>query len=83
MYSYLYIDNDTEMVGKKCIINNNGITKNNNYEHQYVDYIENFTIIFNKNVILPVIYSLFNVEQFLKYKCKKYSVEKWNFIYCT
>ena len=83
MYSYLYVDKDTEMVGKKCIIDEFGISKNNNYEHQYVDDLVNYTIIFNKNIIIPLLYSLFNIENFLKYECKKYSVEKWNFIYRT
>lgn len=79
LLAYLYID-DVEMVGKSCIMDLKNNIINKGKEHKYVENLHKNTIIYNKNAVLPLLYSLFDLDRFYNYNCKKYSVERWNYI---
>ena len=73
--AYLCIDLNTDIIGKKTYFDNNDKLYNKDYEHKYVDYLEKYTTIFNKNRQNMVINTIENIS----FKAKRYSVEKYNY----
>lgn len=75
LYAYLYINSNTDMIGKKTYIDNNDKIYYPDNEHKYVNNLEKYTIIFNKNRYNMVLNTIENIS----YKAIRYSVEKYNY----
>ena len=63
------------MIGKKTYIDNNDKIYYPDNEHKYVNNLEKYTIIFNKNRYNMVLNTIENIS----YKAIRYSVEKYNY----
>jgi hypothetical protein len=81
LYSYLYVDDETDMVGKKTYLDTNNKLYNTIYEHKYVTELKKYTIIFNKNRNEIVLDHILDPNKFKSEKYLKYSVERWNYKY--
>jgi len=76
----LYIDNDTKMIGKRCYIDNDDNIHYDKYEHRYVEQLKRYSIIYTNNANQEVVDSIYNLDKFYSTECKKYSVERYNYI---
>ena len=76
----LYVNHETKMIGKKCYIDNTDIIHHDKYEHRYVEQLKRYSIIYNKNSNQEVIDSIYNLDKFYSLECKKYSVDKFNYV---
>jgi hypothetical protein len=80
LLAFLYIDSDTKMIGKRCYIDKEDDVHHDKYEHRYVEQLKRNSIIFSKNANQEVIDSIYNLDKFYGAECKKYSVERYNYI---
>ena len=76
----LYIDSDTKMIGKRCYIDKEDDVHHDKYEHRYVEQLKRNSIVFSKNANQEVADSIYNLDKFYGAECKKYSVERYNYI---